>query len=58
LNRNGEKMFDVPVTAAQTGATHQIDLGLASTPVGDYLLEIALRAGENPARQLLAFRVR
>jgi hypothetical protein len=58
LNRNGEKMFDVPVAAAVAGGTHQIDLGLASTPVGEYLLEIVLRIGRTPARQLVAFRVR
>jgi VWFA-related protein len=57
LNRNGEKMFDVPVTAAPTGATHQIDLGLGSTPPGDYLLEIILPGGPG-GRHLVAFRVR
>ena len=54
LNRNGAKMFDVPVVAASDGATHQIDLGLGSTPPGEYLLEIVLPG----ARHLLAFRVR
>jgi VWFA-related protein len=58
LNRNGEKMFDVPVVPATAGGTHQIDLGLASTPGGDYLLEIVVRGGASPARQLIAFRVR
>jgi VWFA-related protein len=58
LNRNGEKMFDVPVAAASAGATHQIDLGLGSTPPGEYLLEIVPAAGGIAARQLVAFRVR
>jgi hypothetical protein len=58
LNRSGEKMFDVPVAAAAAGGTHQIDLGLTATPIGEYLLEIVLRAGATPARHLIAFRVR
>jgi hypothetical protein len=58
LNRNGEKMFDVPVVAAPAGATHQIDLGLGTTPPGDYLLEIVVPAERGPVRQLVAFRVR
>jgi hypothetical protein len=58
LNRNGEKMFDVAVAAAPTGATHQIDLGLGMTPPGEYLLEIVVPAEGAPVRQLVAFRVR
>jgi VWFA-related protein len=40
LNRNGQKMADIPVTAATVGGTHQIDLGLGSVPPGEYLVEI------------------
>jgi len=58
LNRNGDKMFDVAVAAAPTGATHQIDLGLGTTPPGDYLLEIVVPVQGAPVRQLVAFRVR
>ena len=58
LNRNGEKMFDVPVTAAPAGATHQIDLGFGATPIGDYLLEIVILSERGRVRELVAFRVR
>jgi VWFA-related protein len=58
LNRNGDKMFDVAVVAALAGGTHQIDLGLGTTPPGEYLLEIVVPAESAPVRQLVAFRVR
>ena len=58
LNRNGDKMFDVAVVAALAGGTHQIDLGLGTTPPGEYLLEIVVPAEGAPVRQLVAFRVR
>jgi len=48
----------VPVSVATAGATHQIDLGLTATPVGEYLLEIVVRGATTPARHLVAFRVR
>src|SRR4029450_11134112 len=43
LNRDGKKMSDVPVTAAQAGGTHQINLSLAVIPAGEYLLEISVK---------------
>jgi VWFA-related protein len=42
LNRNGNKMADVPVTATTVGGTHQIDLGLGAFPPGEYLVEISV----------------
>jgi VWFA-related protein len=41
LNRNGQKMADIPVAAATVGGTHQVDLGLGSIPPGEYLVEIS-----------------
>jgi hypothetical protein len=38
MNRSGQKMADVPVTAATAGGTHQIDLGLTSVAPGEYLV--------------------
>ena len=42
LNRNGQKMSEVPVSATTTGGSHQIDLGLAGIPPGEYLVEISV----------------
>jgi VWFA-related protein len=56
LNREGRRMFAVPVTRSTAGASHQIDLTLSSLPVGEYLLEV-LAAPDGP-RQLAAFRIR
>lgn len=56
LSRGGRKMFDVPVTRATAGASHQIDLTLSPLPAGEYLLEIVV--APTGARQLAAFRVR
>ena len=57
LNRAGAKMSDVPITAAQAGGTHQINLSLASIPAGDYLIEIAVKSAAGEAKELVPFRV-
>jgi VWFA-related protein len=57
LNRAGTKMGDVPVTAAQAGGTHQINLSLASIPAGEYLVEIAVSSARGEAKELVPFRV-
>jgi VWFA-related protein len=56
LNRAGRRLFDVPVTRATTGASHQIDLALSPLPVGEYVLEVV--AAPNGPRQLSALRIR
>jgi VWFA-related protein len=56
LSRAGRKMFDVPVTRAAAGASHQIDLTLSPLPAGEYLVEVV--AATPGPRQLAAFRVR
>jgi VWFA-related protein len=53
INRNGQKLADVPVTAAVAGGTHQIDLGLNTVAPGEYLVEIS--AGET--KELIPFRI-
>ena len=55
LSRTGRRMFEVPVTPAAVGASHQMDLTLSPLPPGEYLLEVATTNG---LRQLAAFRVR
>ena len=57
LNRAGAKMSDVPITAAQAGGTHQINLSLAAVPAGDYLIEIAVKSATGEAKELVPFRV-
>ena len=53
LNRNGQKMADVPVTAATAGGTHQVDFGLGSVPPGEDLIEIS--AGD--AKELIPLKI-
>jgi len=57
LNNNGQKFTDVPVTAAVAGGTHQIDLGLAAVPPGEYVIEITVKGTTGEAKELVAFRV-
>jgi hypothetical protein len=53
LNRNGQKMADVPIAAATVGGTHQIDFGLGSIPPGEYLIEIAAQG----AKELVPLKI-
>ena len=57
MNRNGQKMADVPVASASAGGTHQIDLGLSSIATGDYIIEITAKGETGEAKQLVALRV-
>jgi VWFA-related protein len=57
LNRNGQKMADVPVTATSVGGTHQIDLSLASIATGEYLVEITVKGATGEAKELVPLRV-
>jgi hypothetical protein len=57
LNRAGQKMSDVPVTAAQAGGTHQINLGLGTVPAGEYLVEITVKGASGEAKELIPLRV-
>ena len=57
LNRDGNKMADVPIAAAQAGGTHQINLSLAAIPAGEYLVEISVKSASGAATELVPFRV-
>ena len=57
LNRNGQKMADVPVVPAVAGGTHQIDLGLNTIAAGEYLVEITVKGATGEAKELVALRV-
>jgi VWFA-related protein len=57
MNRSGQKMADVPVAAATAGGTHQIDLGLASIPPAEYLVEITVKSSSGETKELVPLRV-
>jgi VWFA-related protein len=57
LNRAGQKMSDVPITPAQAGGTHQINLGLGTVPAGEYLVEITVKGASGEAKELVPLRV-
>jgi VWFA-related protein len=57
LNRGGQKMADVPVTATTVGGTHQIDLSLASIATGEYLVEITVKGATGEAKELVPLRI-
>ena len=56
LNRAGQKMADVPVTA-ESDKPAEMDLPLAALVAGEYIVEIDASGDGGPAQQLLGFRV-
>ena len=57
LNRNGQKMADVPVAAAPESGTHLIDMGLAAIATGEYLVEVTAKGATGEAKELIPLRV-
>ncbi len=58
LNRTGQKMADIPVTApADASATSQVDLPLSALAPGEYLLEIGAKAPQGEAKELIPLKV-
>jgi hypothetical protein len=59
LNKQGQKMVDLPVAAAAAaGDPYTVDLPLSSLAPGEYLLEISAAVqGQKPKTELVAFRV-
>ena len=57
MNRSGQKMSDVPVAVAPIGGTHQIDMGLASVPPGEYLVEITVKGASGEVSELVPLRI-
>ena len=55
LNRSGQKMSDLSVTAAAGG--FELELPLASLPVGDYLIELNATTASGSAQELVAFKI-
>jgi VWFA-related protein len=56
LNRGGQKMSDVAVTAEPSGSL-RIDLPLAGLAPGEYLLEIAAKDEGGEAKELIPMRI-
>ena len=56
LNRNGQKMADLPVQTPQ-GASPEVELGLSALPAGDYLIELNAAAESGSAQEVIAFRI-
>ena len=57
LNRAGDKISDLTVVPATAGGTHQVDVGLNTTPPGEYLVELSLSGATGDVSSLVAFRV-
>ena len=57
MNRAGQKMADVQIAPGAAGTMHQVDLGLASFPAGEYLVEITAKSGDGEAKELVPFRL-
>jgi VWFA-related protein len=57
LNRAGQAMSDIPVSAAPTGGEQQVDLPLSALAPGEYVVEIKATAASGEAQELVAFRV-
>jgi VWFA-related protein len=57
LNRGGDTMAAVPVTEAASGGTHEINLGLASFPAGEYLVQITVPGADGEATELIPLRI-
>jgi VWFA-related protein len=57
MNRNAQKMADVPVTASPDSGTHQIDLSLASIAAGEYVVEITAKGATGEAKELVPLRI-
>jgi hypothetical protein len=56
LNRNGQKMADLPVQTPE-GASPELELSLSALPAGDYLIELNATAESGSAQEVIAFRI-
>jgi hypothetical protein len=57
LNRAGQPMSEIPVTASPVGVEQQVDLPLSALAPGEYVVEIKATAASGEAQELVAFRV-
>ena len=57
LNRQGQKMADVPVTATTVGGTHQIDLEPRFDRHWGILVEITVKGATGERKKLVPLRI-
>lgn len=58
LNRAGQSMSEIPVTASPTDGMQQLDLPLSALAPGEYVIEITAAAdGGSDVKELVGFRV-
>jgi VWFA-related protein len=58
LNRQGDRMADLPVTSPAQGGTATLDVPLAGLPAGEFLIEVAAKGPDGAdASELVAFRM-
>ena len=58
LNRGGDTMFPLDVTAADDGgASRQVELAPSFLPPGEYIIEIRATLGDGEASEMVAFRL-
>jgi VWFA-related protein len=61
LNRQGDRMSDLPVSPAATGSGSTIDFPLASLPAGEFLIEVSAKGADgtdsSETKELIAFRM-
>jgi hypothetical protein len=57
LNRAGQPMSEIPVTASPVDGEQQVDLPLSALAPGEYVVEIKATAASGEAQELVAFRV-
>jgi hypothetical protein len=57
LNRTGQAMSELQVTAGASGSVQQIDLPLAGLAPGEYVVEIKATGEGGEAKELVGIRV-
>ncbi|MGE0360164.1 MAG: VWA domain-containing protein [Vicinamibacterales bacterium] len=58
LNRQGDRMTDLPVTTPADGGSRTVDFPLSSLPAGEFLIEIGAKSADGAeATELVAFRM-
>jgi hypothetical protein len=56
LNRNGQKMSDLPIQTP-AGGSAELEFALSALPAGDYLIELNAAAESGTAQEMIAFRI-
>jgi hypothetical protein len=57
LNRAGNPIADLPVAPSASAGQPEIDLTLATFPVGEYVVEVTATGDGGEAKELVGFRI-